>query len=422
MDSQEFLLTAGLDRQTLDRVQASLDKLVLHIGRLDELPLIICALDGDRARLAALLEGAVGLDLPGTDQSVYFSPHSGFKIDKAGSQSGPITSLMAIERQNPGLSERLWSEGRNTQSGLQIAVAFERFCSPRSLPERVDVETVRPFLSLLFERFLYASALASMVLDALRGATQPGRRGDRQTIKIRRLYWVMATLAGRLSLAASFGSKAQWLVDMSDTLGWEPWTPSFPLLRERSLWLSAIGAQVAASYGSGVTDRYLTRLNGSATPIQFFDAAFGLVSIGTAEPNNGDVIVKELLKFSLGSGDHAIDPHLRAEVIASAIFALEHPDRCSDDTLLRLSWSGDNSRGLATAAALSKDVLQQTVQRHFLAMFGISTALRTDLSHFFPLNQATSASRTIGLNDENIADHLRAALSDLDFPTRPMDS
>jgi hypothetical protein len=68
---------------------------------------------------------------------------------------------------------------------------------------------------------------------------------------------------------------------MRSTEGRSPnWTPSFPLVRERSLWLFAIGARAAAEFGPDVLENYATMLDRQTHPAKALDSLTGVVAIG----------------------------------------------------------------------------------------------------------------------------------------------
>ena len=60
---------------------------------------------------------------------------------------------------------------------------------------------------------------------------------------------------------------------------WINWTPTFTLLRERTVWLAACAARSAAAFGEPVVERYLSPLGRASHPFKIFDALFGLTAI-----------------------------------------------------------------------------------------------------------------------------------------------
>ena len=66
---------------------------------------------------------------------------------------------------------------------------------------------------------------------------------------------------------------------MASQLSWTMWTPTFPLLRERTVWLAACAARSAVAFGEPVIGQYLATLSKAEHPMKAFDALFGLVAI-----------------------------------------------------------------------------------------------------------------------------------------------
>ena len=93
-------------------------------------------------------------------------------------------------------------------------------------------------------------------------------------------YWGLLSLLGRLTLLATGQGSSAWLADMAKSFTWTNWTPSFPLVRERSLWLYAIGAHAAAEFGPDVLESYEAALNRHTHPAKALDNLTGVVAIG----------------------------------------------------------------------------------------------------------------------------------------------
>jgi hypothetical protein len=55
-------------------------------------------------------------------------------------------------------------------------------------------------------------------------------------------YWMAMHAMGNTILLSSAPEANPWLSDMAKRIQWVSWTPTFPLLRERTLWLAACAA------------------------------------------------------------------------------------------------------------------------------------------------------------------------------------
>jgi hypothetical protein len=70
---------------------------------------------------------------------------------------------------------------------------------------------------------------------------------------------------------------------MAKSFTWTNWTPTFPLVRERTVWLSAAAARSAIAFGAAVVDRYVDALVRATHITQLFDALFGLTAIALSD-------------------------------------------------------------------------------------------------------------------------------------------
>lgn len=123
----------------------------------------------------------------------------------------------------------------------------------------------------------------------------PGRsQADTALPAVQRVRFAAALASGTLSLLAAEPEARPWLVDMARTFEWRTWTPSFPYVRERSLWFTGVGAHMARAFGTAVTDRYLATLARSKRPFQAVDALTGLVAIALSEPTETQAIVASI--------------------------------------------------------------------------------------------------------------------------------
>src|SRR5260370_27122219 len=78
---------------------------------------------------------------------------------------------------------------------------------------------------------------------------------------------------------ASEPGAGSWLGEMARQFHWNSWTPSFPFLRERTMWLATCAARSAIAFGTSVLDRYVGVLAAAAHATKVFDAPFGLTAL-----------------------------------------------------------------------------------------------------------------------------------------------
>jgi ferredoxin-NADP reductase len=69
-------------------------------------------------------------------------------------------------------------------------------------------------------------------------------------------YYALIHTVAHLTLLCSGSGATPWLSDMAKSFTWTNWTPTFPLVRERTVWLAAAAARSAIAFGAEVVDRY----------------------------------------------------------------------------------------------------------------------------------------------------------------------
>ena len=151
-------------------------------------------------------------------------------------------------------------------------------------PDRLDVREAfkdlldwAPLLAPIAYRMV---ARIAMLLDLMRpGIRDTLRWTSVDAVQSRLHYWRLLALLGRLTLLSTHGSQP-WLADMANSFPWRNWTPTFTLLRERSLWHCAIAGRAAAAFGPGVLDAYSMMLDRVTHPAKALDCLVGLTSIG----------------------------------------------------------------------------------------------------------------------------------------------
>jgi hypothetical protein len=133
--------------------------------------------------------------------------------------------------------------------------------------------------TLLLETKIYAFATRLVeLLDEFRLTVRAG--GSSSQAELEQRYFLLVALLGRASLLSTEDGASHWLADMAKSFKWQAWTPSFPLVRERSLWCACIGAKAAAQFGPRVVDDYQQILGAAEHPIKALDALLGLMAIG----------------------------------------------------------------------------------------------------------------------------------------------
>jgi hypothetical protein len=257
---------------------------------------------------------------------------------------------------------------------------------PRVTPSRAQMEAIMSWAPMI-EHSAYAVATqAAMLLDGLRpsltaGRQAPSARQDALALE----YWAVANTLGHLSLIATSAGADRWLAPMAQAFEWVSWTPSLPLVRERTLWLGAIGAHVAAGFGASVVDRYLQALSNAEHPARRYDALFGLVAIGVSDPTLAEPIAAALLSRepALQRSDPAF-AYLTQRMIATAVLALREPQAairaaCADGR----PWPANPVQGLLSRQMLLGD--PATGARHTLGLAALPHILARTPVELYPI-------------------------------------
>lgn len=136
----------------------------------------------------------------------------------------------------------------------------------------------------LIESYVYAFATRLVQnLDRMRQEVRSGKRPQDETFA--RHYYEFVAMLGRATLQSSGPGAGSWLASMALSFDWVTWTPSFPLVRDRSLWASMIGARTAAETGPAVIDRYASSLSRARHSTNGIDAVLGLTAIAMRHPS-----------------------------------------------------------------------------------------------------------------------------------------
>jgi hypothetical protein len=237
---------------------------------------------------------------------------------------------------------------------------FEAFFLPGSLPSRSTFDAVfrwAPLIEVSAYRFV---ARASSTLDGWRGsALREAASGASRPDGVLSLYYALNHTMAHLTLLCGELGAGPWLAEMARSFEWNTWTPSFPLVRERTVWLAAAAAKSAAAFGPDIADHYLRVVADARHAYKVFDALFGLASIALAHDRVLVPITKAVIAAQdTSNGRIATGAQHAAWMFGSAIAALRRwsDDRTADPVALRqLGWNASADVGLATRQAFRLD-------------------------------------------------------------------
>jgi hypothetical protein len=326
---------------------------------------------------------------------------------------GARFDLFEALRRDPALWPRMQAgidrSGARARADGMLALVFE----PGADPSRRGMAELLRWAPLL-ERAAYrfgARCIASLheMRRDLQGdsGSSPARGRALQT------YWRLALANSHLSLLATAKEARTWLVDMADSFEWISWTPSLPLVQERSLWFGAVAARSAATFGDAVIEKYLRALALAGQPMRVFDAAFGLLAIALDDPR-----VVPALRPALAGQAQAFQRQggaygpLQAGMLENALACLAEPE-AADRAFLRavgeLGPALEAGRGLLGRAAVRLDIAAPVGSDGYLGFLGLPRLLRTPLPEFYPPGSRQPAAST--LPPTAIAHHLARAFT-----------
>lgn len=184
--------------------------------------------------------------------------------------------------------------------------------SARQKSERLIREGLLQSNRTLFTQLEYWAPLLEAELYILATAYSDLLDAQRHIIKMlaptelgiaAQAYWRAVAAMGRATLLATSPGASGWLVDMPRSFTWSTWTPSFPLVRDRSLWTAMIGARSAAEFGPSVIESYGNILARAEHPVNALDAIVGLTSVALRHANARREVVN-LLKLEQARLNH----------------------------------------------------------------------------------------------------------------------
>jgi hypothetical protein len=280
------------------------------------------------------------------------------------------------------------------------------------MPGRRSVEAILQWAPALEMPAYGAAASLSTMLDEERPrlfAKIP--REERTAAASRRRYWELVNLMGRLTILSTEPEARSWLSEMANSFEWITWTPSWPLLRERSLWLAAIAARSAAAFGAGVTDRYLDTLGHARKPMKIFDALFGLTAVALGSPSHRDAILTEMHKSIayLESQSALGEPTVRLAA-DQAIDILREPKAAENWSKSEIAGFG-MQQSLFAPRILASDGAMPLKNVGHPAFAILPFALSAQILDFFPTFASAKAGLHLGLSKMDIKTLISSAWS-----------
>jgi len=271
---------------------------------------------------------------------------------------GLVTVDLALAlASRPGLTDTL--KHALSRTGLPSATKLlDPLWEMGGIPSREEYAALRRWSPLLEQLAYKSGARLAILLDSLRPEIKRNLADAENASLQFFLYWSVLHVMANLILLASDSQSRLWLNEMASRLGWTMWTPTLPLLRERTVWLAAAAARSAIAFGEPVIGQYLTTLSKAEHPMKAFDALFGLVAIALDRKDSAASILSDIRALK--------QAFLGWHVAHADYFRMEYEDamrtiseaRAGGETSLEmqeLCWRSQSRVGFATRAALRSD-------------------------------------------------------------------
>ncbi|MGE3992085.1 hypothetical protein, partial [Pseudorhodoplanes sp.] len=259
----------------------------------------------------------------------------------------PLVDTAAFARDGGPIAHVFRAALIETSASTDATELISSLYAPQ-LPLRRQIRKVLEWAPILEKAAYAAGAALCASLDDIRATVVSGRldreneRGDLM------VYWWQALAFGNLTLITTSPQARHWLVEMAEQFEWINWTPTFPLVRERSLWLAACAARSVAAFGEPVIEKYWKVLATAREAFTVFDALFGLVAIGLAHPGVAPAILIELkLRRRLLNEPKGIVPIAYDDAIGTLAGERKSEQKEVLD-LAGIAWRPKSSRGLVT--------------------------------------------------------------------------
>lgn len=312
-------------------------------------------------------------------------------------QRAPLPGLVQVNlddaaNQDGALRADLMTATNRTKATSQALQLLTPLFDSHQVPNREQVDILSRWAPAI-ERVAYRfCAFAVILLDRLRPAlvvalNEPEDPPEERLIE----YWNFTHTMGHLSLLASTRDAHPWLTGLANSFEWLNWTPTFPLLRERTLWLSAVAARCAVAYGEGTIDKYLATFSRADHPMKSFDALFGLLAIALDQEPIAAQVAAEIRRIRRGSSHHRAPFDALVETMtATALNVLRDPAgaRLRFDQIGSLGMDRQSraSGGFLTPAALRRDPTEILWSGEMLGLLALPSFVGAAAQTYYPVN------------------------------------
>ena len=325
----------------------------------------------------------LSLEIPGPSGIMQLLPDGGLVVQHGLKGSG-IDFNALIDTHEPLRAAIDRGRLRTTAAAMRNVSPF---FTPGKLPTRAEFAELWRWAPLIEKQAYRICARLIDQMEGLRASALGEPEVDANGNSIERYYGLLHTMA-HLTLLASSPGAGHWLKGMAKSFTWVNWTPTFPLVRERTVWVAAAAARSASVFGTDVTPFYFEALARARHPMQIFDALFGLVAIACADGGTVEPILEgiahqhEAMRRRSIAGQEYAD--LAYQTAAESLLGWASGLAPPKPVLARLGWNATGSAGLATHAALTLDPTDLGKTGRMLGLAALPFVMRSTALHHFP--------------------------------------
>jgi hypothetical protein len=307
----------------------------------------------------------------------------GYTVDRKRQLGLPALSLDEAISQ-PEFERLLLDSMKRTRAVADANSILESLFEPSPIQSRSSFHEIFKWAPLL-EQMAYKAAIRVLhVLDTLRLAVRLELdNGTRSGSTGLQAYWQLVHVLGQLTLVTSSNEARAWLASMANSFAWADWTPTFPLVRERTFWLAAIAARSVAAFGESFVEAYLRRASQAKHPMTVFDALFGVTAIALANPSSKASILNELLSLRDTNLALAHDHSVYFIAYESAVRTLSGSP-VEQREFRELHWRAGSATGMATRPALIGDPTALSASGEYLGFLMLPFVADSSRDEHFP--------------------------------------
>jgi hypothetical protein len=376
---------AALSMEALieSRIEELEDTLNAQLASLTWMVMVAMLLSADRNLLSRLGKG-------NTPNAISFGPDGPWLLPQEGRPPlvqrqrplGPCVSLRQALETDEDLGGTLNTLGR--QGGIEAYAEdmLRPVLSDCGLPTRQHMEDIQVWAPI-FERTAFsANCTLQLLLDCTRPDVVHSLSVSTASPVQRILYWGRIRLMGRLSLLC-MTPDSDWLRGADKKYVWKTWTPSKPLLKERSVWMAVIAARAAAAFGQPAIAAYRGILQNAANPVDALDAVFGLAAIGYSCIESREHAIEAIVsseKSANNIGWFGLTETARSQALAM----LRRPDQWRDKAKKRWPCAAEHAPSLSSRTIMIADPFTASIDGSWEALLAIPIGLSESTPQLFP--------------------------------------